>query len=155
MNSPSKTVIEVVGAVAAIITIIVFLGSMLGWCGEAKDVARKEFSPSAMLEKYEWFKNAAAQLEKKQADIAVFEGRAKAMDEDYKNVPRREWPRDDREQYNVWTSEVAGIKASYNALAAEYNAQMTKFNWSFANASELPKGAENPLPREFRQYVTQ
>jgi len=107
-----------------------------------------------MLEKYEWFKSAAAQAEKKQADISVYDGRLSSMNETYKDLPRHKWPREDREQYNVWSSEVAGVKSSYNGLAAEYNAQMAKFNWRFANAGELPQGAAQPLPREFKPYET-
>jgi len=31
---------------------------------------------------------------------------------------------------------------------------MAKFNWAFANVGELPKGADRPLPREFKPYET-
>ena len=77
------------------------------------------------------------------------------MNETYKDLLRNQWPREDREQYNVWSSEVAGVKASYNSLAAEYNSQMAKFNWRFANVGELPQDAEKPLLREFKPYTTQ
>lgn len=147
-------------AVKVTVALLVFgvalsiVGHVLGFFGESATVAREEFGPRAMLEKYEWFKDAAAQLEKKQADVSVYESRASSMLDGYKDLPRYKWPREDREQYNVWASEVAGIKASFNALAAEYNAQMAKFNWRFANAGELPQGAANPLPREFKAYET-
>ncbi|HLC98922.1 MAG TPA: hypothetical protein VJC00_02845 [Candidatus Nanoarchaeia archaeon] len=143
-----------------LIVLIVFvglsiLGFVLGWFGEAAKVTQEEFGPDAMLQKYEWFKDTAAQLEKKKADITVYEGRMKAMDQTYKDLRRDKWPREDREQYNVWVSEVAGVKASYNSLAADYNAQMAKFNWRFANTGELPKGATEPLPREFKPYISE
>ena len=51
----------------------------LGWFGETARVTQEEFGPRAMLEKYEWFKDAAAQLEKKQADITVYDGRITTM----------------------------------------------------------------------------
>ncbi|OHA05420.1 MAG: hypothetical protein A2934_04185 [Candidatus Sungbacteria bacterium RIFCSPLOWO2_01_FULL_47_10] len=146
--------VKVILAVFAFSVLIGGLGYVAGWFGEAAKVVQDEFGPKAMLEKYEWFKDAAANLEKKQADVAVYEGRIKAMDETYKELPRQKWPREDREQYNVWVSEVAGVKASYNQLAADYNAQMAKFNWAFANVGELPKGADRPLPREFKPYET-
>lgn len=130
------------------------IGYVGGWFSEAARVTQEEFGPRAMLEKYEWFKDAAAQLEKKQADIQVYESRVKKLDASYGEQPRSRWARDDREQYNVWQSEVAGVKASYNSLAADYNAQMAKFNWRFANVGELPKGADTPLPREFKPYVS-
>lgn len=135
--------------------VIGFLGYGMGWFAETAKVTQEEFGPRAMLQKYEWFKDAAAQLDKKQADVAVFEGRMKNMSADYKGVPRNKWPRDDREQYNVWSSEVAGVKASFNQLAAEYNSAMAKFNYAFANVGTLPRGAETPLPREFKTYVTE
>lgn len=131
------------------------LGYVFGWFGEAATMAQEEFGPKAMLQKYEWFKDAAAQLEKKKADILVYEARTKSMEQTYAKLSREKWPREDREQYNVWQSEVAGVKASYNQLAAEYNAQMAKFNWRFANAGTLPQGAEVPFPREFKPYELQ
>ncbi len=85
----------------------------------------------------------------------MFEGRMTRLKGDYGNKTRDQWARTDREQYNTWESEVSGIKASYNALAADYNAQMAKFNWRFANAGDLPKGAEKPLPREYKPYIDQ
>lgn len=129
------------------------VGYPLGWFTETAQVAQEQFGPRASLEKYSWFKDVAAQLERKKADIAVYEGRIQAMQETYKSVPRQQWPREDREQVNVWSSEVAGVKASYNNLAADYNAQMAKFNWRFANVGDLPKGADVPLPREFKTYI--
>jgi hypothetical protein len=66
---------------------------------------------------------------------------------------RKDWAREDREQLNVWMQEVAGVKASFNQLAAEYNANMAKFNYRFTNAGDLPRGATEVLPREFRTYI--
>ena len=153
-RGPMSIAIKVILAVFALSVLVGGLGYVAGWFGEAAKVVQEEFGPRAMLEKYEWFKDAAANLEKKQADITVYDGRMTAMGETYKGLPRQKWPREDREQHNVWVSEVAGVKASYNQLAADYNSQMAKFNWRFANVGELPKGADRPLPREFKSYET-
>ncbi len=131
------------------------IGYVFGWFSETAQVAQQEFGAQAALTKYSWFKEAAAALDKKRADIKVYDVRLKAIEEAYKNLPRQKWPREDRDQYNIWLSEAAGVKASYNALAADYNAQMVKFNWRFANVGELPKGAVDPLPREFKTYITE
>lgn len=120
---------------------------------QAAAVAFEEFGPRALLQKYEWFKDAAAALDKKRADVGVYDSRVAAMRESYGTAPRRDWAREDREQLSIWQSEVAGIKASYNQLAAEYNAQMAKFNWRFAEVGMLPPGATVPLPREFKPYL--
>lgn len=128
------------------------LGSVFGWFGEAAQVAKEEFGPRAMLQKYEWFKDASAQLDKKKADIGVYDSRVADLFADYEGVKRKDWPRSDREQLSVWRSEVAGVRASFNGLSADYNAQMAKFNWSFANAGSLPKGATEPLPSEYKPY---
>lgn len=142
-------------AIVAIVLALVPALWALGIIGESAKVVQEQFGPRALLQKYESFKDMSAQLDKKQADITVYDGRMKAMDATYKDVPRIKWPREDREQYNTWSSEVAGVKASYNSLAADYNSQMAKFNYAFANVGELPKGAERPLPREYKPYVTQ
>ncbi len=135
-----------------VVLLTVILLSGCDWFRESKQVAQEELGPKELLRKYEWFKNASSQLDKKQADIKVYQKRITTMSKDYVDLPRNKWPREDREQYNLWQSEVAGIKASYNTLAAEYNSQMSKINWRFTNVGELPKGAETPLPRDFKPY---
>lgn len=131
------------------------LGGALGWFNNAQQTMATEFSPSALLKKYEWFKDASAVLDKKLADIQVYETRFESIKESYgENIPRSQWSREDKETYNLWLSEVAGIKASYNQLAAEYNSAMSKFNWKFTNIGDLPAGATMPLPREYKPYTT-
>lgn len=131
------------------------VGHAFGWFGQAARLAGTEFGPVEMLRKYEWFKDASAQLDKLHADIGVYDQRRKALLETYRETPRAQWPRDDREEWNLIESEVAGVKAAYNELASQYNAQMAKFNYRFANAGELPKGADRALPREYRNYEVQ
>lgn len=120
----------------------------------AADTAYNQFSPSALLAKYESFKNMAAAIDAKDADILVAKIRLTGMEDMYKGTARKDWPRQDLEQYNQWSSEVAGIIMSYNSLAGDYNANMAKLNYSFCNTGTLPKGADTPLPREFRAYKT-
>lgn len=127
------------------------LGLIGGATQNTASVIQKEFYPDALLRKYEWFKDAAAALDKKQADIGVYDARLSTLAADYKGVARKDWPRDDREQSAIWQSELAGVKASYNSLAAEYNAEMVKFNWKFTNVGDVPQGGR-PLPREYRPY---
>ena len=124
----------------------------LGYIGEAATVAREEFGPRELLRKYEWFKDTAAGLDKLKADIGVYEARMEGQNEDYAGKPVSEWPRDAREQRSLWRQEVAGVISRFNDLAADYNAQMSKLNWRFTNAGDLPEGASDPLPREFRSY---
>lgn len=130
------------------------VGYGLGWFGEAAQVAQEEFGPRRLLEKYEWFKDAAAQLDAKHASIATYEASFRETKQTY-GADALKWPRDVREDLSVRSQAVAGLKASYNTLAADYNSQMAKFNWRFTNAGDLPQGATQVLPREFRAYVTE
>lgn len=125
---------------------------VVSWFTEAGQVAKQEFGAKALLHKYEWFKDAASQLDAKVADIKVYEARFTRLKKAYEGQGRGAWSREDREQANLWEQEVAGIKASYNDLCASYNAGMAKINWRFCNAGELPQGASQVLPREFRTY---
>ena len=129
------------------------IGYGLGWFGEAAQVAREEFGPRAALKKYEWFKDSAAVLAKKKADITVFDSVTQATLDDLKEVPRKDWDRTDKETLAQRRIEVAGLKASYNGLAAEYNAAMSKFNWGVFEG-DPPPGSED-LPRDIKPYVTQ
>lgn len=134
-------------AAVLLIVVLSIVGRACSWLGGAANVAQQELSVKELLRKYEWFKDAAAVLDKKLADIKVYDSRVKT-------VARMKNPsRTDREQLYVWMSEVAGVKSSYNGLAAEYNAQMAKINWAFTNVGELPKGATQPLPRSYKPYI--
>lgn len=123
-----------------------------GWFSDAGKVAQEQFSASALLKKYEWFKDASAQLDAKVANIDAAQARLTALEGQYAGVPRNQWLRADAEQYNIWQTEVAGLKANYNNLAAEYNAAMAKFNYRFTNAGDLPQGATKVLPRDYKPY---
>ncbi|MBA4234002.1 MAG: hypothetical protein C0465_25860, partial [Ralstonia sp.] len=92
----------------------------IGWIGEAGQVVKEQFSPRALLQKYEWFKDASAQLDAKVANIDAAQARIKSMNETYAGTPRNQWVRADVEQYNLWQNEVSGLKANFNNLAAEY-----------------------------------
>jgi hypothetical protein len=129
---------------------------LVSWfANDAIKVAKQEFSPTELLRKYEWFKDTAAQLDKKKADIAVYNVRLTSMKDDYEGTKRKDWDRTDKEQMSLWQGELAGVKSSFNGLAAEYNSQMAKANWSFCNAGSLPQGATEVLPREFAAYVNE
>lgn len=149
------------GAVGVLVCATLFaLGIFARGCGVANsmldDAARtavKEFAPSAMLHKYEWFKDTAAVLDSKKADIDVYQARLDSTRTSY-GADAGKWPRDVREQMAQNLAELAGIKAGFNALAAEYNAEMVKFNWAtFERFGDAPKGAREALPRDFKPYV--
>lgn len=115
----------------------------------------EEFKPEELLRKYEWFKDAASQMDQKLSTLKTYEIRFADLKKSYgpDSLIRSKWSRTDQEQSNIWHSEYTGVKASYNELAANYNAAMVKFNYRFCNAGDLPKGADMVLPREFREYI--
>ena len=138
--------------ISAIIFLIVALASCR-YANDGLDTAFKEFKPSELLKKYEYYKDMSAALDKKIADMGVYESRITELKQQYVGVARKDWAKDDREQMSIWQSELSGIKASYNQLASDYNSAMSKFNYAFCNVGELPKGAEKSLPREFKPYI--
>lgn len=123
------------------------------YANDASDTLYKETKASTLLKKYEYFKDVAAALDARQASIVILEGGLKSLVNSYEGEPRSKWAREDREDYNLKTQEIAGLKMSYNTLASEYNAAMAKANWAFCNVGDLPEGATNPLPREFKPYI--
>lgn len=114
--------------------------------------AEEQLDARTLIKRYEWFKDASAQLDKKRADMAVYEKRFKLLNDAYVGKTRAEWAREDREQFNLWATEVAGIEASYNTLAAEYNGAMAKINYRWTNYGAMPDGSSTPLPKEFKPY---
>lgn len=131
-------------------TLILF-ASIFGGCGryyrDATDTLYKEAKASTLLKKYEWFKDSKAQLESFAASIKINEKKLKFLEAD-----RTNWNRDDRQNWHQATVELAGIKAAYNNLAAEYNSKMASENWRFCNVGSLPQGSTEPLPRDFAPY---
>lgn len=132
-------------------------GYVAGWFGETAQVVKEEVGPRALLAKYNWFKDVLAQLDAKRTNIGAMQARVKALEDAYiidgKPSPRTAWTRTDAEQHRQWLSEVAGLKANYNDLAAQYNAAMAKALFAFTNIGDLPAGAKEPLPREVREYI--
>jgi len=125
-----------------------------GYVGEANQVARQEVGPKALLKKYEWFKDAAAKLDATKANIEVQQVRIAGIEKRYEGVAPQEWHRSDVERLAVAEAELAGLKASFNGVASEYNSRMAKANYQFTNVGDLPHGESQVLPREFRTYLT-
>lgn len=145
-RGPLALVVKVVLGCAVAAALIAVISFGFGLVGGSAEVAQQEFGAKAQLRKYEWFKDAASQLQKKLADIQVYEARRRSLLESYSGTPRRQWARVDQEAFNLADAELAGIKASYNALAADYNSASSKFNWQpFAG----------DLPQAFQPMVTQ
>lgn len=147
-----KTFTHVILPLVGVLTLLGAIFYAMSWGDEAAQVAKDEFGPKAALAKYEWFKDAASQLSRKQADITVYQQRLTSLKAGYGEKPRSEWAREDREQSSIWESEVAGVISSYNGLAAEYNAASSKFNWSGFQGDQ--PGGSGQIPREFAPYVT-
>jgi hypothetical protein len=130
-------------------------GFISGWCDEPPKEADEQNSPKAILDKYEWFKDMSAQLDKRQSQIHVLYSRIRALSAFNKNSPVSMWKEEHKEQANGWVSEMAQIQASFNDSAAQYNSEMARFNWRFSDPGRLPQGAGKPLPREYKPiYIT-
>jgi hypothetical protein len=139
----------------ALAVLVVCLGSLayvFGWFTQGAQVVQEQFGATASLKKYEMFKDWSAQLDAKAATLKSYENRLNELERSYDSRRRAEWTREDREQYNLWQQYIAGIRASYNTLAADYNAAMAKLNYAYANVGQLPQGASGPLQREYRIY---
>jgi hypothetical protein len=144
-NNPNWGRIKNIILIVFIMSLFVLFVGALASCQEAAQVAREEFGPRASLKKYEWFKDASSQLEKKRRDIEIYSQRLNGLIDTYPGVPRREWDRLDKQTYNQISAELSGVRSSYNKLAAEYNAQSDKFNWS------IYKGNSDIPPNQYKQ----
>lgn len=104
---------------------------MLAGCFTSYD----EYSPGAMLKKYEWFKNqyeAIQQIDRRLVDAEKQAGQFVRMPGDSQLT----WQdKDERQRLNAVRQ---GYASQYNALVAEYNAQSKKFNWSYFKTRDLP-----------------
>ena len=111
-------------------------------CSDAGQTAYNEFKVSSLLKKYEYFKDLSAAIDKKRADIEMYQSEIETFTE-----------KDDAFYIQQRKSELLGIIAMHNQLCSEYNSAMSKFNYRFTNAGGLPAGAVTPLPREYKPYI--
>jgi hypothetical protein len=135
-----KTFAWVIGfSILAIICV-----SVIRSCGDTANVIHKEFGASALLKKYEYFKDLSAAIDKKRADLDAY--RANLKDYNPKD-------KDDKFYYEQSKMEAMGILTMYNQLVADYNAGMSKFNYRFCNVGTLPASNLEPLPKEYKPYL--
>lgn len=139
--------------VIVLFPVIVVGGFVFNWFGKAVSVASEQVDPRELLRKYMYFKDLATSLDQQRANIDTYTTNITDITTAYKETPRQNWPRDERERLDITKKELSGLKMNYNRLAAEYNAAMSKINWRFCNVGDLPKGANEVLPREFRIYI--
>jgi hypothetical protein len=127
--------------VAIIMFIIIPTTLILNMCGDGANVIQKEFSPSAMLKKYEYFKDLSSAIDEKRATIQVYESQLAGV-KDHESF-----------QYQQTQAEMMGLISMHNSLCSEYNSAMSKFNYAFCNKGELPASNLEPLPREIKPYI--
>lgn len=114
---------------------------------DAQNTVFNQTKASAVLKKYEWFKSAAAQISALDASIKIQQKTVTFLESE-----RATWTRDDKQNWHQATVELAGIKAGYNNLVAEYNAAMASANWKFCNIGDLPAGATEVMRKEYAIY---
>jgi len=135
---------KTVGFIIGFAILVIVCVSIIRSCGDTANVIHKEFSASALLKKYEYFKDLSAAIDKKRADLNAY----KANLQDYVIKDK-----DDKFYYEQSKAEAMGILMMYNQLVSEYNAGMSKFNYSFCNVGTLPASNLEPLPREQKPYL--
>jgi len=109
-------------------------------------VVKQQVDPAELLRKYELFKDESAQLDAKLASIKI-------KQQQIKDMKTMQMDRTNREQLMIWQQELGGMEYSFNQLAADYNSNMSKINYAFCNVGQLPQGASQPLPREYKPYL--
>ncbi len=128
------------------------VGFILFWPQQTAEVAKDKFGPQTAFANYEWFKDTAGMLRAQSDNIKNFELQQKQLEEQYKDIPRAKWAREDREQWNENAVTIADTKANYNLLVGQYNANMAKVNFKYTNAGDLPAGSDEVMQREYALY---
>ncbi len=135
---------KIIASIFTIFIAILVTVSVMNYFNDGAKVIQKEFAPSALLKKYEDFKNLSAAIDKKRADIAMYQEELKSMTGTDK---------DDKFYREQRKAELFGIIASHNTLCQQYNTAMSEFNYRFTNVGDLPKTNLEPLPREYKPYI--
>lgn len=131
------------------LVLIFFAITGIGFCQhmtkDAVKTVEDQFSPSVMLKKYEYFKDLSSAIDKKRADIEMYQAEIKSL-----GIPK---DKDDKFYVQQRKSELLGIIAMHNQLCSDYNSAMAKFNYRFCNKGDLPQTNLDVLPREYKPYI--
>lgn len=101
---------------------------------QAGRIVSKTIDADNVIANYEWFK---LRYEEIQAIDAKILGAAKAVDRFVKDAgPRKDWHREDREEYSRLTSILLGLNQQRSDLAAEYNARSRMVNRKIFKAGD-------------------
>ena len=135
---------KIFGYICLFFLAIIILGG-IKYCNRTVNVVMEQIDPGRMLKEYERFKNLAAAIDGKLADIEM-----------YKSIVKNEGNIYDAIGLQQKQNEMIGIIASHNRLCEDYNAAMAKINYAFCNVGKMPEGLEGYpiLPREYRKYIT-
>jgi hypothetical protein len=117
----------IIGWIIVICIAIIGINFIVSGCNDTAKTVQKKFNASALLKKYEYFKDLSSAIDKKRADIQVYEEELSSMKIEDK---------DDKFYYQQRKSEVLGLVSIYNGLVSDYNSQMSKFNYRFTNKGE-------------------
>jgi hypothetical protein len=133
-----------VGKILLVIFGIIIFFTCIRFCSSTTEVIHKESNAGALLKKYEYFKDLSAAIDKKRADIEMYQSEIAGM---------TSVDKDDKFYIQQRKSELLGIISMHNELCSEYNSAMSKFNYRFTNIGDLPSGATTPLPKEYKPYI--
>jgi hypothetical protein len=103
-------------------------------CGTAYE----EANPGTLLKKYEWFKDQYAAARQISSRVRM----SRTMISNFTlTLPadRSKWGYTDRDELSRLMTIEAGYLSQYAAIVAAYNAQASKFNWSFVQSYDCPR----------------
>ena len=138
-------VAKVIGYIILIAVVLALVDIFITQTNSAVKVINTEYSAEALLKKYEYFKNLSAGIDKLRADIEMYQEEIKT----FSTIEDKE----DKFYREQRKSELLGIIAEHNGLCSEYNSAMSKFNYRFTNAGDLPSTNLKVLPREIKPYI--
>jgi hypothetical protein len=132
--------------VGVILLGIIVTTSSCRWINDGVETAHQEYDPSAMLKKYEWFKNQSQRIQKMDQDISnakTLRDGIRGQFESDNGKDHKSWDPVTRKQYqdkvDLQDQMVNATVSQRNSIVADYNAQSSKFNWApFKTEHDLP-----------------
>lgn len=137
---------KIIGYFVLVVITFGALGFALNWFGDATQTVHKEYDPSAMLKKYEWFKNQSERILKMDKDIdniRISRNSVKTQFEQDNGSDHTKWDMIVKVSYqdklNLQEQMLLATVSQRNGIVADYNAQSSKFNWEpFKSKTDLP-----------------
>lgn len=123
-----KIIVTIFIIVLLVMGTIWMIKAVLFPVGVATDIVKKTFDADNIIHNYEWFKQMAEDLDAAEKRVNITTEALAQFKEDLKEVSRKDWGFEDKDQYATFNTDLRGQKAHLEQMKADFRARSKMAN---------------------------